>query len=93
MRLKEALEQMEENLIRYKHEAETGTRYGSAKIMTEAQIERRKRSTGELEKRIELVEKWTIHKQRPDQFWNEFERETIAMYDLDMAEITTGMLP
>jgi len=92
MKLNEAIEEVEANLIRYRHEAETGMRFSSGKEMSTKQIERRKSSIPELEEKLEVLMKWNNHKQRGDSLILPIERELVAMYDLDVSEFTTPVM-
>jgi hypothetical protein len=88
MKLADAIKEMEENLIRYKHEAETGTRL-NGNPMDDKQIERRKKSIPKLEEMLAVLKKWKSAKARGDSLILPLERQLIAMYDLDISEFTT----
>ncbi len=92
MKLIDAIKEMEQNMIRYTHEATAGTRFPGGAIMNEKAIERRKKSVPALEAKLEVAKKWAIQKRRSDSPLFQIERDTIAIYDLDVSEFTTGVL-
>lgn len=92
MRISAAISELENNLVRYTHEATTGTRFRSGEKMKEKDILRRKRSIPELNEFIAILRGWIKTKHRADLPFTETEQLVIDMYELDIHDITTPVL-
>ena len=97
MKLAEAIAEMEKNLVRYRHEANTGMRHKNGKptgnVMSERDILRRKKSIPGIEERLAIVRRWLRAKHRADSPLFPAEQLVIEMYELDIHEITAPVLP
>lgn len=92
MKLSDAIAEAEKNLVRYTHEATTGTRQRGGEKMTEKQILRRKNSIPEIQKWLAILRGWINQKARADLPFSETETLVLNMYGLDIHDITTPVM-
>ncbi len=92
MKIEEAISELEDNLVRYTHEAETGTRLRTGVAIDARSIERRKKSIPEIKERLTILKGWIQTKHRGDLPFSEMEQLVIDMYDIEIHDITTPVL-
>ncbi len=93
MKIRDAIAELQKNLIRYTHEAKTGTRFKGGKKMTEKGILRRQRSLSSAEEVIAVLQGWNQTKHRADLPFSEIEQLVIDMYEIDIHDIITPVMP
>ncbi len=92
MKLSAAIAELENDLIRYTHEATTGTRFRAGEKMKEKEILRRKRSIPKLNEWIAILRGWVNTKARADLPFTEKEQHVIDMYSINIHDITTPVM-